>query len=175
MEQKENVKLDFDVKFKLKDILRYNVSVASKNIVNNIVMAIGVFVLIFFLYKMFTSDVSIDIYLSQNIMFLLIPILIFVLIPWRVWKITVSQMQLPAFAYGVKYSFSTEGIVLDIGEAKEEMSWDLFVKVVETKHDFRFYVNQVSAQIIPKHNFTEEELNRFRTVIKNSTSVYSTK
>lgn len=169
MKKQQENSLSLEVKFKLKDVLRYNTSVASKNIVNDIVLGIGGAVLIFFFYKMFTTTERLDIFISKNITLLLVPILIFVLIPWRVWQITASQMQLPAFAYGVKYVFSKEHILLDIGEASEEMPWDLFVSIVETKHDFRFYVNKVSAQIIPKHNMTEEQLVTLRQMIKAAT------
>lgn len=169
MKKQQDHRLSLDVKFKLKDVLRYNTSVAMKNIVNDIVLGIGVAVLIFFFYKMCTTTERLDVFISKNITLLLVPILIFVLIPWRVWQITASQMQLPAFAYGVKYVFSKEHILLDIGEASEEMSWDLFVNIVETKHDFRFYVNKVSAQIIPKHNMTKEQLETLREMIRTAT------
>ncbi len=168
VERQQEHYLSLDVKFKFKDVLRYNASVAKKNIVNDIVVGIGIAVLLFFFYKMFTTTERLDIYISKNITLLLIPILIFVLVPWRVWQITASQMQLPAFAYGVKYVFSKEHILLDIGEASEEMPWDLFVSIVETKHDFRFYVNQVSAQIIPKHNLNNEQLIVLREMIKST-------
>ncbi len=169
MEKQQENSLSLDVKFKFKDVLRYNTSVAKKNIVNDIVLGIGVAVLVFFFYKMFTTTERLDIFISKNITLLLVPILIFVLIPWRVWQVTASQMQMPAFAYGVKYVFSKEHILLDIGEASEEMSWDLFVNIVETNHDFRFYVNKVSAQIIPKHNMTQEQLITLRQMIKTAT------
>ena len=170
MDKQQEKSLSLDVKFKFKDVFRYNVSVATKNIVNDIVMAIGLFVLIFFFYKMTITTEGIDVYISKNITFLLVPILIFVLIPWRVWKITATQMQLPAFAYGVRYEFSGDNIVLDLGEESEAMPWDLFVNIIETKNDFRLYVNKVSAQIIPKHNLGKDELDTLREIIKSSTT-----
>lgn len=169
--------LTLNVKFKVKDILRYNISVASKSLANKLVMGAGVLVLIYFFYKMFTRTVTLDIFISQNIVLLIVPLLIFFLIPWRIWQVTLSQMQMQSFAYGVTYIFSKENIVLDIGEEEDTMNWDVFVKIVETKHDFRFYVNAISAQIIPKHNFKEGELTHFRNIIKGATeaSVYNLK
>lgn len=168
-EQKDTV-LSLPIKFKFKDVLRYNISVASKNIVNCIVMAIGIGVLVYFFYKMFTTGERIDVFIANHIVLCLVPVLIFVMIPWRVWKITASQMQQPAFAYGVTYTFSADHIVLDIGDASEEMTWDVFVKIVETKHDFRFYVNAISAQIIPKHNMTKEQLQVLKKIIGETAS-----
>ena len=154
MDEQQVSILSLDVKFKVKDVLRYNLSVARKNIVNCMVLGLGGFVLIYFFYRMFTTPERLDVFIAKNVMLLVVPLLIFIMIPWRVWQITLSQMQQPAFAYGVNYTFSKEHILLDIGDASEEMPWDLFVKVVETKHDFRFYINDISAQIIPKHNMT---------------------
>ena len=168
MNEQKGAVLSLPVKFKLKDVLRYNMSVARKNIVNCIVMAIGLGVLVYFFYKMFTSGERMDIFVANHIVLLAVPVLIFVMIPWRVWKITASQMQQPAFAYGVTYTFSTEHIGLDIGEASEEMTWDVFVKIIETKHDFRFYVNAISAQIIPKHNMSQEQLETLREIIRKA-------
>ena len=55
MDEQKNTLLSLDVKFKVKDVLRYNLSVARKNIVNCIVMAFGLGVLVYFFYKMFTE------------------------------------------------------------------------------------------------------------------------
>jgi len=168
MKKDNETSLTLDVKFKVKDVLRYNVSVAKKSKVNCVVSLFGIGVLIYFFYGLFTSGERMDIFFARHIVWLVVPILIFMMIPWKVWKITVSQMQQPAFAYGVQYIFSNENIVLDIGEASEEMKWDVFVKILETKNDFRFYVNAISAQIIPKHNMNEEQLNTLRKIIKEA-------
>lgn len=168
METKNERTLELDVKFKIKDVLRYNMSVAGKNIVNQIVLGIGALSLIYFFYRMFTTTERVDTYIAQNIIFLIVPVLIFMMIPWRVWKITVSQMQTPAFSGGVTYVFSIAHIVLDLGGESEEIPWDAFVKIVETKKDFRLYVNQVSAQIIPKHNMTQEELTELKAIMKEA-------
>lgn len=168
MDEQKAPLLPLDIKFKVKDVLRYNLSVARKNIVNCIVLGLGGLVLIYFFYKMFTTPERLDVFIAKNVMLLVVPLLIFMMIPWKVWQITLAQMQQPAFAYGVNYTFSKEHILLDIGEASEEMPWDLFVKIVETKHDFRFYINNISAQIIPKHNMTAEELEILKIMIKEA-------
>ena len=170
MKENNQTSLSLDVKFKVKDVLRYNVSVACKNKVNVIMMALGIGVLAYFFYKLLTSGERVDIFFARHIVLLVVPVIIFIMIPWKVWQITLTQMQQPAFAYGVKYIFSPESIVLDIGEASEEMKWDIFVKVLETKHDFRFYVNAISAQIIPKHNMDEGQLQILRKIIQEAAS-----
>ena len=168
MKENNQTSLSLDVKFKVKDVLRYNVSVACKNKVNVIMIALGIGVLAYFFYKLLTSGERVDIFFARHIVLLVVPVIIFIMIPWKVWQITLTQMQQPAFAYGVKYIFSPESIVLDIGEASEEIKWDIFVKVLETKHDFRFYVNAISAQIIPKHNMEESQLQTLRKIIQEA-------
>lgn len=166
MKNEKESTLSLDVKFKIKDVLRYNMSVAVKNGVNQLVLAVGGLSLIYFVYKLLTASERLDVVFTKNIVLLIVPALIFVMIPWRVWKITLVQMQTPAFSNGVNYTFKTEGIVLDIGEASETISWDVFVKIVETKKDFRFYVNRISAQIIPKHNMNTAQLELLRKIIQ---------
>lgn len=165
-----NENLALDIKFKTKDVLRYNISVARKSIVNCIVMLIGIGTLIYVFCKLLITNERLDIFLAHHIVFIVVAILIFVMIPGRVWKITLSQMQLPAYAYGVTYIFSKEAIILKIGEGSkaesETIDWTVFVKIIETRDDFRFYVNQVSAQIIPKHNLSKVQLNDLRQLIK---------
>lgn len=163
-----NKALSIDVQFKAKDILRYNMSVALKNILNKLLMIIGSLVVVYFIYQMFTANEGWDVYLSQHIFMLLVPILIFILIPWRVWQVTLAQMQMKQFAYGVTYIFTNESVTLDIGEDQDTVSWDAFIKVVETKHDFRLYMTAISAQIIPKHNLTSEEMQSLREIIKSA-------
>lgn len=170
MENKKESTLLLSVKFKVKDVLRYNMSVAGKNKVNQLVLGVGGLTLFYFFYKMFVTTERLDVFIAKNIVLLIVPVLIFVMIPWRVWTITLAQMQTPAFSQGVSYTFKQTGILLDIGEASEEMPWDVFVRIVETKHDFRFYVNQISAQIIPKHNLTKQQLEMLRSIIKEAAS-----
>lgn len=170
MENKKESTLLLSVKFKVKDVLRYNMSVAGKNKVNQLVLGVGGLTLLYFFYKMFVTTERLDVFIAKNIVLLIVPVLIFVMIPWRVWTITLAQMQTPAFSQGVSYTFEQTGILLDIGEASEEMPWDVFVRIVETKHDFRFYVNQISAQIIPKHNLTKQQLEMLRSIIKEAAS-----
>ncbi len=155
-----NEALSIDVQFKARDILRYNMSVALKNILNKLLMIIGSLVVVYFIYQMFTANEGWDV--------LLVPILIFILIPWRVWQVTLTQMQMKQFAYGVTYIFTNESVTLDIGEEQDTVSWDAFIKVVETKHDFRLYMTAISAQIIPKHNLTREEMQSLREIIKSA-------
>ncbi|WP_054742870.1 YcxB family protein [Cellulosilyticum ruminicola] len=166
-----NKELTVDVQFKVKDILRYNMSVALKNILNKILMIVGSLVIVYFIYQMSTASEGWDVYLSQHIFVLLVPILIFVLIPWRVWQVTLTQMQMKQFAYGVTYIFTNKSVTLDIGEDQDTVSWDAFIKVVETKNDFRLYMTVISAQIIPKHNLTSEEIGALREMIKEAKEV----
>ncbi|MDF2612940.1 MAG: YcxB family protein [Clostridia bacterium] len=164
MDYGQDKELVVDVKFKIRDVLRYNMSVMLKRNMNKVILLIGLLLMGFYIYKLINREVTLDLFIAQNIVLLLVPILIFLLIPWKVWKITISQMQVPAFAYGVTYIFSKDKIILDLGEVKDEIAWDTFIKIIETKKDIRFFVDEYQAQLIPKHNLTKEQMNLFRTL-----------
>lgn len=163
-----NEKLTLNVKFRTKDVLRYNLSVARKSVVNCIVMLIGIGSIVYVLWRLFLTNERLDVFIAHNIVFILVAVLIFSMIPGRVWKITASQMQLPAYANGVTYIFSKENLVLKIDLEREIIDWSVFIKILETRHDFRLYVNKVSAQIIPKHNLNPEQLKQLRQILKEA-------
>ncbi|PHV72050.1 hypothetical protein CS063_00805 [Sporanaerobium hydrogeniformans] len=170
MENSKKQSLTIDVKFKVKDVLRYNMSVAWKSLTNKIICLLGIGILVYYFYKMFHRTVTLDVFIAQNILYVMVPILIFVLIPWRVWKVTVTQMQNPAFAYGVTYIFTEDAITLDLGEAKDEMPWTIFVSIVETKNDFRLFVDDIRAQLVPKHNLTKEQIVTFKELAQKAST-----
>ncbi len=41
-------------------------------------------------------------------------------------------------------------------------------KIIETNTDFRFFVDSVQAQIIPKHGMQDEQVQQLRDLIKNA-------
>lgn len=167
----EDEELVVNVKFKVADILRYNASVAWKSLANKIVLALGVLLVIFYIYKWVNRTVDLDVFIAQNVLFIMVPVLIFILIPWRVWKVTLGQLQIPAFAYGVTYSISKEKIAIEIEGAKEEVSWEAFIKVMETKKDFRLFADPVQAQLLPKHNFTQVQIETFKKIATEAMSI----
>lgn len=168
MNERKSEMLTVDIKFKLMDILRYNLSVMLKSTINKVMLLAGLFLSGLYFYKMIHREVALDLFFAHNIVLLLVPVMIFLLIPWRVWKITLTQMQVPAFAFGVIYTFSVDKIILDVGEAQEEMSWDTFIKIMETQKDFRFFVDPIRAQLIPKHNLTKEEIRLIKTIAEKA-------
>ncbi len=158
-----------NVRFKVKDVLRYNMSIAFRSLKNKVILLAGVVLLGVYFYKLFTRTIALDLFVANNIILLLVPVMIFLLIPWRVWKITLMQMQTPAFAGGVIYTFLLDKIILDVGTMKDEIKWDLFVRIVETKKDLRFFVDEVQAQLIPKHNLTPKQLKCLKDIAKKAT------
>lgn len=164
MIHEKDKELNVSVKFKVRDVLRYNMSVMFKSTINKVILLIGLLLVGFYIYKLLNRRVTLDLFIAQNIVLLLVPVMIFVLIPWRVWKITILQMQVPAFAFGVTYTFLHDKIILDLGDTKDEIAWHTFIKIVETKNDIRFFVDEVRAQIIPKHNLTKEQMSLFKTI-----------
>ncbi len=171
MNDETDKQLIVDVNFKVRDVLRYNMWVAFRSIANKVALLLGIILLALYVYKMINRTAALDVFIASNVLLLIIPIMIFLLIPWRVWKITLSQMQMPAFAFGVKYTFLPKSIILDLGTTKDEMPWDLFIEIAETKNDLRFFVDRVRAHLIPKHNLTKEQLDQFKCIATQATKI----
>ena len=77
-------------------------------------------------------------------------------------------MQAPIFSQASTYIFTKENIYMKIGELEDTVSWDTYLKIVETNKDFRFFVDKVQAQIFPKHNMTVEQIGMLRALIKEA-------
>ncbi|MGL6173092.1 MAG: YcxB family protein [Cellulosilyticaceae bacterium] len=174
-EQNKNV--DVDVKLKVSDVLRFNMHIAYKSVFSKVVLALGVGLLVFLVYKFMTRTAPLDIFISENILFIMLPIFILIATPWKVWNITASQMQSPIFANGSKYIFYPDKIYIQAGELADEVPWETYSRIIETGKDFRFFVDKVQAQIVPKHNMTEMQIKELRELIKsaNPKEVYKVK
>lgn len=163
-----------EVKLKLKDVLRYNMFVAYRSVFSKVMTGVGVALLVYFFYKLANRTVTLDLFIATNFLWIMLPVLLLVVKPWKVWTITATQMQSPIFSGTSKYCFSQEGISLKVGDLEDTVPWETYIKIVETKNDFRFFVDQVQAQIIPKHNMTQDQIAGLKVVIKasNPESIY---
>lgn len=160
--------VDIDTKLKVADVFRYNMHIAYKSVFSKVVLLVGVGLLGLLVYKFMTRTTPIDLFISQNILFIMLPIFILIATPWKVWNITANQMQSPIFANGAKYIFYTDKIYIKAGELEDEVPWTTYIRMIETRKDFRFFVDKVQAQIVPKHNMTEEQIKALRALIKEA-------
>ena len=167
MEQSKE-SLDIKVQLRIKDVLRYNMFVAYRSWVSKLILCVGIGVWIWLIYKIVTSPLRFDIFLSHNIMFIMLGIFIVLATPMKVWRITATQMQSPIFSGVSEYCFSEASIFIRINELEDTVSWNTYSFIRETKHDFRFFVDPVQAQIIPKHCMTAEEMCMLRALIKDA-------
>lgn len=175
--KEQNQCIGVDTKLKVADVLRYNMHIAYKSVFSKVVLLVGVGLLGLLVYKFITRTSPIDLFISQNILFIMLPIFILIATPWKVWNITASQMQAPIFANGAKYMFYSDKIYIKAGELEDEVPWATYIRIVETGKDFRFFVDKVQAQIIPKHNMTEQQIKELRELIKeaNPKEIYKLK
>lgn len=173
----EEQSLSIQVKLKIGDVLRYNMYIAYKSLFSKILTLVGIGLLGFFFYKMSVRTVTLDIFISQNFIWLMVPILLLVVKPWKVWTITATQMQSPIFSGVSYYEFSLEGIKLKVGDLEDIVPWETYSQIVETSKDFRFFVDSVQAQIVPKHNLSKEQIESLKQLIKatNPESIYKLK
>jgi hypothetical protein len=166
MEQQNLLKIQ--VKCKVNDIFRYNLWVGYKSFLNKVIAIVGLGLIVYFLYGAINTTSTLDVFVAQNLLVLLLGLFLVVGKPLNIWKITMMQMQTPALAKGTTYVFSAENISLSLGDLSEEIKWDVYTKIVETKNDFRFFVSQVEAQLIPKHMINEAQMKQLRALIKEA-------
>lgn len=169
--------LSLNVKFKISDVWRYNIYIAYKNTLSRVMLIAGLGLIVGLIYKGITRTVTFDIFLSHNIIYITLAILLVVTKPWRVWTITATQMQSPIFSGITQYVFTTESISMKVSDLEDTVPWTTYQSIVETNHDFRLFVDRVQAQIIPKHNMTREQIQSLRGIIQaaNPKEVYKIK
>ena len=161
-------KLEIDIKLKVADVLRYNLWVAYRSIVSKSMLVLGIGLLGWLIYKVTTNTGRLDVFISQNILWIMLAVFILIATPFKVWTITATQMQSPIFSGATKYIFSAESIYLQVGELEDTVSWDTYIKIVETNKDFRFFVDKVQAQILPKHNMNKAQIETLKQFIKQA-------
>lgn len=170
-------KVDLNVKLKIKDVLRYNMHIAYKSWFSKLLLVVGIGMCGWLAYRFATTTQRLDIFFSENVIFIMLAVFILIGTPMKVWRITATQMQSPIFSGTSRYSFSREGIHIGIQDMEDTVGWETYIFIKETSQDFRFFVDRVQAQIIPKHNMTTEQVGDLRTLIKeaNPKEVYSIK
>lgn len=177
MDKEEQESLEIDIKYKIADVFRYNLYVAYQSIVSKLMVVVGLLLIGALCYRFYNRITTLDVFISQNIIFIILPIFILIATPWKVWTITALQMQTPAFSQGAAYIFYVDKIHMEAGTLSDDVPWETYSRIVETKKDFRFFVDKVQAQIIPKHNMTTSQQNHLKDLIKkaNPESIYKLK
>lgn len=161
-------KLELQIKLKVGDVFRYNLWVAYRSIVSKLMLLLGVGLTGWLIYKISIDTGRLDVFISQNIIWIILAVFILIGTPFKVWTITATQMQAPIFSGTSKYVFAPENIYMQVADLEDTVSWDTYVRIVETNKDFRFFVDKVQAQIFPKHNMTTEQMKMLRTLIKEA-------
>ncbi|ONI40406.1 hypothetical protein AN639_12775 [Candidatus Epulonipiscium fishelsonii] len=169
--------LEVKVKLKVSDVFRYNMYVGYRGLLNKIFLFIGFILAGYVVYKFGIRQVSIGVFASQNIVWIILSVFMLIGKPLKIWKITAIQMQSPIFASTSIYIFQKEHIYIELADLKDTVPWETYSKIIETKKDFRLFVNPVQAQIIPKHVMNNEQIDKLREIIKqaNPTEIYKLK
>ncbi|MDA3734209.1 YcxB family protein [Niameybacter massiliensis] len=162
----ETNELTVKIKMKISDVWRYNVWVGYRTWFSKILVVIGLGILGWIGYQFTQNTGRIDLFFADNIIWIIAAALLLIGKPFKIWNITASQMQSPVFSGTTEYVFSKENIYLKVGELEDTVSWDTYVRIVETGKDFRFFVDPVQAQLLPKHNMDSETVAKLRELIK---------
>ena len=160
--------LRIKTKLRFRDGLRYNLYVAYNTTLNYIFLVLSIVSLGMFIYNMIQSDASIDVRFAQSFMLLIPPFIFFVTIPVKVWKATVALLQNPVLKDEVVYIFSQEKIIFETSQGEADVAWDSYMRIVETKHDFRLFMDKVQAQIIPKYALDQIEIQELHSIIQSA-------
>ncbi|MEF9959296.1 MAG: YcxB family protein [Niameybacter sp.] len=160
--------LELKIKMKLRDVWRYNLWVGYRTLFSKLLLVVGFGILGWLGYKLSQNTGRLDLFFADNIIWIILAVLILIGKPFKIWNITATQMQLPVFAGTTEYVFSEESIYLKVGELEDTVSWNTYIKILETPKDFRFFVDAVQAQILPKHNMDKRQIEQLRTFIKGA-------
>ncbi|OON96342.1 MAG: hypothetical protein ATN36_05695 [Epulopiscium sp. Nele67-Bin005] len=160
--------VEVTVKLKIKDVMRYNLWVAYRSKFSKLTFLMGCALLGYVAYQWTINTSSLGVFLSHNILWIILTALALCGTPMKVWQITLMQMQMPIFSAPSKYNFFTDKISLEVGEMSDIVSWQTYSIIKETNKDFRFFVDAVQAQIIPKDCMENEQIELLRTIIKQA-------
>ncbi|OOB80485.1 MAG: hypothetical protein BEN19_04705 [Epulopiscium sp. Nuni2H_MBin003] len=166
--------LEVHVKLKFNDILRYNLYIGYRGLFRKLTVIIGIVIWGYLIYKFSGSEVGVLDFISNNIILLIVAFITTFSRIIKIYQITLQQMQ-SAVATSAKYIFDAEKIYLQLGQISDTIDWQTYIQVIETKNDFRFFVDDVQAQIIPKHALKEEQIPTLRALIKTATTRYTLK
>ena len=164
-----NQSLEITSKLRFKDALRYNFYIAYSTTINRIFCILSIISLSMFIYNMSKGMISMDQRFAQSFPLLVAPFIFFIMIPIRVWKATGELIYSEVLKNEVKYTFTNEKIVLSTPKGEADIQWDQYVRIVETKWDFRLFMDKIQAQIIPKYSLNRNEIQILRNIISTST------
>lgn len=160
--------LEIKSKLRFRDGLRYNVSIACSKPLNYVFLIVGIASLGLFVYNMMTADTTMDVRFSQSFVLLIPPFLFFANVPVGVWKATAELLRNPILKDEVVYRLTKDKILLETSQGQAEVNWDSYTRIVESKHDFRLFMDRVQAQVIPKYSLDEEEIQAIRRIINEA-------
>ena len=163
-----NQPLEIKTKMRFRDAFRYNAYIAYRPTATRIFVGLSILSMGLFIYNMINGAGRIDENFAQSFALLIPPFIFFILIPTRVWKATGALLGSQILKDEVTYLFDQEKITLRTSQGEADIKWDNYVRIVETRHDFRFFMDKVQAQIISKYSLTEEEIQKLGVIIKEA-------
>lgn len=100
---------------------------------------------------------------------IIIPVFLLVVDPLRFWnRARVQVKRNKVYKNALKYEVNAQGIVLYLGEQSQNVQWNQFMKIVETKNQFLLYTTPIMASIVPKASLGDD-VEAFAEMIKTYT------
>lgn len=143
-ESKTQLKAEFETKVEAKDLMDFKVY-------HNYHSVSGIATVIFGIIALIICVVSIgQVNIAYTLMMGFFGLFFTVYTPIGMWfKVKKQMKKVPVFREPVKYTVTSEKIVLTQGEIKEELLWDDIFKIVCTGKSIVLYITAVRANIIP--------------------------
>jgi len=174
-EENMNEQLEVKIKMRFRDALRYHLYVAYSTMVNRIFALLSLTSLGMFIYSMITGNATMDVRFAKSFALLIPPFIFFVMIPVKVWKATAALLDSQLLKEEAIYIFDVEKVTLKTSQGQAEIQWDEYIRIVETRHDIRFFMDKIQAQIIPKYGLTGQEKQILRGIIAQAAGPQITK
>jgi len=111
------------------------------------------------------TEVPIYIALLPSIFFLMVLTLIVIVSRFKFFHSIKTEYQTnPQLKKETEYIFTEEGVELVSDLLNKNISWNEFKKIKETKQLVLLFLSKNKVWIIPKNNFSKEELDIFRDI-----------
>lgn len=126
----------------------------------------GVIMLLSLINNLVTGNIDIS---NTQFMLSLLYILFMVLMPFIIYyKVKENYKLSAALRKVIVYTFTNDNIEMLSDNLHVVIPWGEVYKVVESNGFFYIYRNKNTANLLPKRFFTEDEVDKLRTIIRNS-------
>lgn len=154
--------MEIQTKIIFKDYWNLHLNNFPKNVLSLLIIFLVPIVLSIYFYKIFE-----DTFQNNNLIyFIILLIFIFIYFPYRHYK-TIKKVfySNKKIQENIIYTFNEEKIHVKGESFESEFTWKSIFKLKELKDWFLIYQSMNVMNIVPKKNFTKEQIHELRQII----------